>query len=380
MVALNWSTTLIMYLEKNSSTNYTTQCVYDVAFFLRYAGTFTVTLGFIGNFLSIVVFSRKALRSRSCSMYFLALSMSDICVLTGYTLENLLFHGYGIQLLSSAFMCKTVIFLIYASTDISNYLLTLAAIDRCILISYRTAHYRFCRKSTAKIFITCVVLLFSLINSHFLYGFRIDEGGSCLPVTSEYIHFYVYHYDSYIDIIKTVLIPFLIIFICNTFIILRLTRKQNSLTRTSSRRRSRRRQEKDRQLTGFLLLTSILFILLSLPSEINDVLRTNFTKKFQIKYACQLWISTSIFILLHQINHASHFYVYTLTGPIFRKEFQKFFCHHQQNHQKQDLCDYSKRQSITSRQTHHDDVDDRRLSLFLRHNHSLGRISYKSDL
>jgi hypothetical protein len=147
----------------------------------------------------------------------------------------------------------------------------------------------------------------------------------------------------------------------------------------TSRRRSRRRQEKDRQLTGFLLLTSLLFILLSLPSEINDVLRTHFTQEFQIEYACQLWISTTIVILLHQINHASHFYVYTLTGPIFRKEFKKFVCNRRQNQQKKS-CDYTTRQSITTRYTHHDDVDDRRLSSFLRQTHSLARISNKSDV
>ena len=365
--------TLIMYLGRRNATNYTTQCTFDLALFLRYAGTLTVVLGLIGNFLSIIVFSRKALRSRSCSMYFLALSVSNICVLIGYTFENLLFHGFGIQFLSSAFMCKSIIFLIYASTDSSNYFLTLAAIDRCILVSCRTGHYRFCRKSIAKCLIILVVVIFSLINSHFLYGFRLDENGSCLPVPQEYINFYVHHYDSYIDIIKTVLIPFFIIFICNIFIILRLTRKQNSLSRTAARRRSRRRIEKDRQLTGFLLLTSILFILLSLPSEINDVLRTSFTRQFQMTYACQLWTSTTIFILLHQINHASHFYVYTLTGPIFRKEFQKCLCLHRQT-----SSDHCKRQSISSRFTH--DTEDRQLSLFFRPGQLLTRLSSKSDV
>ncbi|UJR21265.1 hypothetical protein I4U23_024360 [Adineta vaga] len=381
MAASNWSTTLIMYLGRNSSTNYTTQCLFDIASFLRYAGTLTVILGLIGNCLSIIVFSRKVLRSRSCSMYFLALSVSDICVLIGYTVENLLFYGYGIQLLSNTYMCKLVIFLIYASTDISNYLLTLAAIDRCVLVSYRTAHYHFCRKSIAKLFIAMVVLVFSLINSHFLYGFHVDQQGACLPTSNEYIHFYVHHYDSYIDIIKTVLIPFLIIFVCNICIIIRLTRKQGFLSRTASTRRRRRRQEKDRQLTGFLLLTSILFIILSLPSEINDFLRTGFTHQFQIEYICQLWISTIIFIFLHQLNHASHFYVYTLSGPIFRKEFHKFLCQyrHPPRQQKSDFLDYSRRQSATSRHTHHDDVDEQRLSLFLKQTQSLGRVSHKPD-
>lgn len=323
MSNLNSSTSWIIYSQKSNSSNYIIQCGFDIALFLRYAGTIIVILGFIGNFLSIFVFSRKSLRSRSCSMYFLALNVSDIWVLVGFTLENLLPNGYGIQLLSSVFMCKFVVFLIYASTDISNYLLTLAAIDRYVLVSFGSAHHRFCRKSTAKSLITVVVLVFSLINSHILFGFHIGQNGSCLPTSTKYAIFYYDHYDSYIDIIKTVLIPFVIIFICNILIISDLARTNNILRRTSTFRR-RRRQEKDRQLTGFLLLTSILFIVLSLPSEINDFLRTKFTAEFQMKHACQLLASTTVFILLHQSNHASHFYVYTLTGPIFREEFQKF--------------------------------------------------------
>ena len=369
MVASNWSTTLILYLGKNNSTNYTTHCLFDVNFFLRYAGTAVVALGFLGNILSMIVFSRKTLRSRSCSIYFLALSLSDVCVLLGYTFENLLFHAYGIQVLSNSFMCKSVIFLIYASTDVSNYLLTFAAIDRCVLVSQRTSvHHRFCRKSVATSLILLIIFLFSVMNSHFLFGFHVDEQGACLPAGSSYIYFYVHHYDSYIDILKTVLIPFFVIFLCNILIIFRLTQKQTSISRTASitRRSRRRRIEKDRQLTGFLLSTSILFILLSLPSEINDFLRTNLSRQFQISHACEIWTSTTIFILLHQINHASHFYVYTLTGPIFRKEFQKFLCLIRHPRTRDESCDYSKRQSITSRYTHHDDGDDRRASLFLR--------------
>jgi hypothetical protein len=380
MATLNWSMIMTIYLEKNSSTNYTTQCAFDVAAFLRYVGTLIVILGFMGNFLSIIVFSRKTLRSRSCSMYFLALSMSDFCVLIGYTFESLLFHGYGIQFLSNAFMCKSVIFLIYASTDISNYLLTLAAIDRCVLVSHPTAHYRFCRKSVAKFFITFIVLMFSLINSHFLYGFDVDGTGACLPISMEYINFYIRHYDSYIDIIKTVLIPFIIILTCNTFIILKLTRKHSLLLQSCSGNQNRRRQEKDRQLTGFLLLSSIVFIILSLPSEINDFVRTYLTHQFQINYACELWMSTTILILLHQVNHASHFYIYTLTGPIFRKELQKLLCYFREKSPKKELNDQSRKPSTPDACTHHDSVDDQELSLFLRQTHSPVRASCRSDV
>ncbi|CAF3480583.1 unnamed protein product [Rotaria socialis] len=376
MTGLNWSTKLIMYPQNNGSTNFTTQCAYDTGRFLRYAGTLTVILGFIGNSLSILVFSRKSLRSRSCSIYFLALSVSDIVVLVGYTLENLLWYGFGIQLLSSAFMCKSVIFLFYASTDISNYFLTLAAIDRFVLTSHGSANHHFCRESTAKLLIAIVAILFSLINCHFLYGFHVDKDGVCFPRNGTYSLFYVNHYDSYIDIVKTVLIPFIVIFLCNIFIITRLARKHKSLRRVSSHG-VRRRQEKDRQLTGFLLLTSILFVVLSLPSEINDYIRTKLSDPFQMKYTCELWMNTTVLILLHQINHASHFYVYTLTGPMFRKEIQKLICYYKQSNRKFDYSGNQKRSITISRNMHIDCVDDQRLDARFSQSHSLSRVSCK---
>ncbi|CAF3481735.1 unnamed protein product [Rotaria socialis] len=352
----------MMYNQTNSSTNYTTQCRFDVGSFLRYAGTLVIIFGCIGNFLSILVFSRKTLRSRSCSIYFLALNVSDICVLISYTIESLLFHGYSIQLLSNSFMCKSVIFLIYASTDISNYLLTLAAMDRCILISNSTLRYRFCRKLTAKLMIIFVVVTLGLTNSHFLVGFHVDKDGFCLPTTGNYNYFYVHHYDSYIDIIKTVLIPFTIIFICNTIIIFKYTRRDILLSMSSTKRKNRRRKEKDRQLTWLLISTSLLFIILSSPSEINDFVRTHLSQHFQMKYSCELWAITTFLILLHQTNHASHFYVYTLTGPIFRKEFQKLFCSYQKQTSKKALFNvYSKKQSIEINSIQNEELADQSL-------------------
>jgi hypothetical protein len=382
MFADNDSITNYLNHENIYAANYTTKCMTDVALFIKYAGTSIVILGLIGNFLSILVFSRKSLRSRSCSTYFLALSMSDVNVLIGYTLENLLLHGYGVQVLSNFFSCKAVIFLIYASTDISNYLLTLAAVDRCVLVSDLTSRYRFCHKSIAKLLITVVVLLFSFINSHILFGFDIDDNGACLPISDNYIRFYTDHYDSYIDIIKTVLIPFILLCFCNAFIIFKLSIRRHSLMKHATfrrRSRSRRRREKDRQLTWFLLSTSILFILLSLPSEINDFIRTHLKPDFQIMYSCQLWASTSVLILFQHMNHASHFYVYTLTGPVFRKEFQKLFClNRTPTSSKVQANRYQQRSSITHYTNQSDPLDRSVPNMFKQFN-SLPLVSFKYD-
>lgn len=313
-----------MFGNLSDSTNSSNLCTIHVSLFLKYVGTPIVVAGLIGNFLSTLVFSRKALRSRSCSIYFLALSLSDINVLFGYAFENLLFHGYGFQLLSNSWICKLIIFLIYASTDISNYLLTLAAIDRSVLVSESAFRHKFCRKSPAKLLVILVVVFFGVLNGHILFGFNVDSEGACVPISKNYRWFYVRHYDSYIDIIKTVLVPFILIFYCNSFIILTLARRRTTIVAWRPvQPGSRRRLEKDRQLTWFLLSTSVLFIILSLPAEINDFIRTKLNDDFQRKHFCQLWASTSLLILVQQTNHASHFYLYTLTGPIFRDEFRK---------------------------------------------------------
>ncbi|CAF1176094.1 unnamed protein product [Didymodactylos carnosus] len=315
-------------------------CPVDTTLFVRYVGTTVVILGYIGNFLSIYIFSRKALRTRSCSWLFLALAISNCFVLTGYTTESLLLHGYYIKVLSHWSLCKMVIFLIYASTDISNYLLTAAAIDRCIAVNCISARHTFCKPKIAKCEILFLIIIMSFINAHFLFGFHMDKKKNCSPKKHQYEIFFIHHYDSYVDIIKSILIPFTIMIICNLIIIFRLFRK---LPITIKHKKSQRRQEKDRQLTLCLVITSFIFFILTLPSEVNDFLRSKINQKSQEKYVCQLWFLTTVLIIIYQINYASHFYIYTLTGSIFRKELKKI-CFLKERHYL--YSEYHKRNSI----------------------------------
>jgi len=84
-------------------------------------------------------------------------------------------------------------------------------------------------------------------------------------------------YDSYVDVIKTNLIPFIIMSICNIIIILRVCRS-NSLLNFRGKircRKSKKKFEKDRQLTLMLVGSAIAFLVLTLPTEINDIIRSH---------------------------------------------------------------------------------------------------------
>jgi hypothetical protein len=69
--------------------------------------------------------------------------------------------------------------------------------------------------------------------------------------------------------------------ICNLIIITRVCRSNsffsNHLTRTTIK--SKRKYEKDRQLTLMLLGSAIAFLVLTLPTEINDIIRSHSEEK-----------------------------------------------------------------------------------------------------
>jgi hypothetical protein len=68
----------------------------------------------------------------------------------------------------------------------------------------------------------------------------------------------------------------------------------------------------------------IAFLVFTLPTEINDTVRAfRPTETTHTKGAMALM--TAIFIAMGQLNHAIHFYIYTLTGGVFRNELIKLF-------------------------------------------------------
>ncbi len=78
----------------------------------------------------------------------------------------------------------------------------------------------------------------------------------------------------------------------------------------------------DKVLFSFYL--RLAFLVFTLPTEINDTVRAfRSLNASQTKGAMALM--TAIFIAMGQLNHAIHFYIYTLTGGVFRNELIQLF-------------------------------------------------------
>lgn len=188
-----------------------------------------------------------------------------------------------------------------------------SSIDRavCVLFPLRTRQY--CHRHLAWKITIVLSIVDGLLNSHLFYGFFISKFRLTSNEIVEICHhrsdslFYekfFYLYDSYVDVVKTNFIPFLIMTICNAIIIHRVCRQRSSFNDENQRRcnvKSKRKQEKDRQLTLMLLASSIAFLVLTLPTEINDFIRFHSVNKSVDEKS---YLVSSIFLSLAHLNYA----------------------------------------------------------------------------
>lgn len=191
-----------------------------------------------------------------------------------------------------------------------------------MLIYYPSQSKRFCRITKAQRLVGIILIILFISNGHILYGFekitieydQFHRSSSChiSHENSFYIHFF-HFYDSYIESICFVLIPFLLMSLCSILIIIQIIGSRRTI-RHLNRHVHTRLREKDIQLCCMLIGTSFAFLLLCLPAELNDIV--NYISH---ERSCAHWFRKVILMLLQQIYYAGHFYIYTLTGQIFRK-------------------------------------------------------------
>ncbi|CAM4799758.1 unnamed protein product [Rotaria magnacalcarata] len=296
-------------------------------------GPLIACLGAVGGILSLFVFRRKSLRKKSCSIYFFYLALADllcmICWLVHFVLPT-----YNIHILTSSnFFCKIFVFAMYFAFDLANYILTVCSIDRAISVLCPIRSRKFCRERTAYTITFILVIIHTILNSHLLYGFVVLSARTISTpsirichhrVDSETYRNFFSIYDSYVDVIKTNAIPFIIMFVCNIIIIIRVCRSKSSMNFNGKNRcrKAKKRVEKDRQLTLMLLGSAIAFLVLTLPTEINDIIRSHSREKVVTE---KVYLLSAVLLSLAHLNYAVHFYIYTLTGHVFRQQLRKLW-------------------------------------------------------
>ncbi|CAF3393528.1 unnamed protein product [Rotaria socialis] len=296
----------------------------------RYITLFVLLFGTTGNLLNTLLLSQPNLRSNPCVLYFLGSSISSLGImLVGLPTR---FIGEWISTdptNTNAFLCKFRIFLLYGFRTISVWLIVLATVDRWFASSVRVTRRFLSSRRIAHKCIFIIHILSFLLWSQTLYCYNTNLPQAPLQCYGMSPKCQIFNDVGYA--ITTVLIPSVLMLVFGLLTIHNIKGSQRAvvpfigtihrISALNTRKRRKRRFNKG-SLTGMLLLQVILLTLLSLPQALQQLYLafTISTIRSPLRHAIENFIININFSLTY-VGNSIPFYIYTLTGVLFRRTF-----------------------------------------------------------
>jgi hypothetical protein len=284
-------------------------------------------LGGVGLILNILVFSRSALRREPCSFYFLSSTYYDLFVIFLILPVRILSNSYNINPANyNLGLCKVENFAFYVTRVIPIWLIVMACIDRYLHSSSNERIRRMSSLKSAKISTGIITIIVLISYYHMLVYYEIinmsNQFGSITPQCNSQKGIYRTFLGFWHMVVSSLFPSFLmLLFGCLT---LKNVRQRRQLVQRAGENRATRRT--DSQLLRMLAAQVLVIIISTLPFCI-DQLYISFTSSFTkstLKIA-QDNLAGQITAIVTYFAYSSSFYLYTLSGTIFRKEVGKIF-------------------------------------------------------
>jgi hypothetical protein len=283
-------------------------------------------LGAIGLILNILVFTRPALRREPCSVYFFSSTCFNLFVVFVIVPVRIVSDGFNMELGNyNIGICKTEFFAFYVIRTISCWLIVFACVDRYLHSSIRPRIRRMSSYKTAKMTIGITIVTITIMYSHMIVYCEItymsDQFGNITPACYGQKGLY----RTFIAFWYMVLYSLCPSFLMLLFGLLTLKnvrqRRQVGPWMPETNRRVRRT---DVQLLRMLAAQVFVIVISTLPFCVYRLyasFTTSLTKSTLRR--AQENLAFEIAATLSYFAHTSSFYLYTLTGAVFRKELFK---------------------------------------------------------
>ncbi|CAF1367215.1 unnamed protein product [Didymodactylos carnosus] len=287
--------------------------------------------GTIGNLLTIIVFTRKTLRSNPCVVYLSATAIPCTLALYFAYLVKII-QNFGFDLAAISAFCKMRLYIIDPSQFTSSWFMMLACIDRYASSSEHVRIRNFSRLSVAYRLILIVTLIGCVIYTYIFHCYDSHVSNSpvvCYIRTDTTFPCYIFDSVIFFALFSTIPPVGMTIFGALTF---RNIRKMHS-RRTeylpsagNAGNRSKTRQKLDLKILRMLFAQVLMLIVSTMPLSIYKVYSTAtlYIIKTQMRRAIENLLY-QIVLTLSNLNNVTTFYLYLLSGPIFRKELIQLF-------------------------------------------------------
>ncbi|CAF1158969.1 unnamed protein product [Adineta steineri] len=329
----------------------------------RYFSMFILIFGTIGNFLNLLVFTRKTFRNNICVNYFLASTIADSFIILSGVLPRLL-GGFGMDLSqSSSILCKLKFFTIYHSGYTAAWFTCLACIERYLSSSESVYKRHLITIKRAKLSMIFVILFGIIIFGEQFHCIDINQNLYGAPQSCYQLKRNVQCQiaDSLMQFIFEMFIPAIVMTIFGVLTLQNVRQRKrrvnvanttkrlvplfavtnishHSVTQQSINRTvgpnnqparmevNRTAQKREMQLIMMLLMQVAFFVVSSCPISVYKIY--SIATINQARPILRASIENTIFnvcVLCSFLNNNINFYIYTLCGATFRKELLKLF-------------------------------------------------------
>ena len=296
----------------------------------KYLPIVLVIIGTIGNSLTIITVSSKYCKKSSFTVYIAALALFDTIILNVWTLDGWLKSALDIAVdHTSAFVCRSRLAAACFAGQASAWLIAALTIERtfCTYFPHRTRSV--CRPQFGIKIVVAIVLVSLASNAHLVYGHVYANVGNS---TTQKCGFISQDYASIATVYVTLifflcyfLIPAVIIIVCNTATVIRVSRSSHGLSSTANQLHLRRTMH----ILRMTIVVTTAFILLIGPFNVFVVIRPFVFGNVVFpgaKLSQKHFIVETIVLTLAHFYHASNFFLYILSGSRFRQDLRSAFC------------------------------------------------------
>ena len=307
-----------------------------------------IVAGTFGNVVVVVIHCRlPPSQKSSMSVYFTALAISDTTALWVSLFDTL--DTFGITLTADYHvqrhyrdiimdaMCRIKIWMAFAFNHSSVWILVSMTIHRALGIVWPHRTRKYLTQRNARKVVALIFLVFTLSNAHILYGHSLvtadnNRFAEChfSFVSEGYAEFFNGVWGR-VDMALSVVLPFACLLVTNTVLVRTVGRSLREARETLAEGRSSdqfaSRDKKLSAMTVTLIVTSLAFLLLTLPITVFMLVETalDFHTVEDVRLKAEHRMAGAVCAMLWFTNLAINFYLYCLTGARYRAAFLRLF-------------------------------------------------------
>ena len=287
--------------------------------------------GIIGSVVSLIVLTRKKNKKTTTTILLIALATVDIFTLTVTLINNptiacqIHFHSVGYTL-KYALMIPYQVYLAFLPFVVGYWLILIVTFERVLSVAVPLKIRSICTKRVILVCVFCVIILTSIlyIPNIFIFEVNKDENNT-------------YHVSlGWLGKRRSTMKAFLLVRsiigtitpvlgVCVSNIIISALHCINAKWRQASTTVVKG-NSKERSVTKTVLTISVVFMVCLIPSMITSLMILFDESSEYYQYSSNVfYLMRYINVLLEVINCSSHFVIYIVTNPMYRRDFKDIF-------------------------------------------------------